>query len=151
MNLCFWLGLLSLTLAELGFAANIYSGFTLTQTINDDSTRHLTIALSSICFLVLGSVLVLMGSKRRLEESLKTLLRVEAVDPRAQIILQAREAATSATIVSGVIAIFSLISGTISQSGRFPWIHGASGIVLTATNLWLIGQWWKFSSLSLLK
>ena len=48
-----------------------------------------------------------------------------------RVLQQSRQTALTLALATIVIAIVSIISGTISQTGHFPLVHGIFGVALS--------------------
>jgi hypothetical protein len=130
-----WSSLVLLLLGTLGIFANIYLGFGLTRDTAAQADLHLTCALASVSFLILGSVGLIQSSKKQL------LLRLRQGSEEGHELQDLRQRCLSLALVGIAVAILSMITGTISQAGRFPLVHGLIGFALAGLSFATIYLW----------
>lgn len=125
-------------LGFLGCLTNIVLGFGLTKDMAAASDQHLSVALLSLFFLFAGGIGAIRFSKIYLESLEGDALKKSTNLKDLQVL---RQKAVTPTITIFVILTLSLISGTISQSGRFPLVHGLLGFSATFVTLLAIWHW----------
>jgi hypothetical protein len=145
MRSSFIIFIIALGFGLFGTLLNIYLGFGLTKEMNIASDQHLTIALFSLFFTILGGIGTIRFSKIYLESYELELLKPQTSEntalqkfKRMQIL---RNKANTLVLSAFVILLLSVISGTISQSGRFPLVHGLLGISLSVVLISSITRW----------
>lgn len=151
MKLLLGLSLLLLSLGILGVASNIYTGLFLSRMLAAESDFHLTIALSSVASLIIGCLGLIRGSDLALKKQQERILLSANKEQRSLATLShERSRAVSQSLFLIVCCVINLISGTISQSGRFPLVHGLFGFALGALALGAL-IFWSIFVLRLLK
>ena len=143
MRASLWLGLIFVLLGTCGIFFNIYLGFGLTGiTVNNTANLHLSVALGSVFFLIVGSVSLIRGSRDLLFDIQKHSLTEKTFDKNLLAQLQElRQKSLSLALLGIAAAVLSLITGTVSQTGRFPLVHGLIGFALAGISFSAVFLW----------
>lgn len=123
-----WLSLIAITVGTGAVLFNVYLGFALTKDMAAASDQHLTVGLLGIGFLAVGVVGSVYSSKSLLNEAQKRkLLLGDSSGGSLSNLDQVRQKLVNLGISAVALMLLSLITGTISQTGRFPLVHGLVG------------------------
>lgn len=149
MRASIFISIVLLAVGFIGSLANIFLGFGLSKNSSADSDQHLVIALGSLFFVVIGGIAAIRFSKIYLQSFEQDVLSPESTPEHSRLtplqklkrLQEQRQNALNLVLVAFVILVLSLISGTISQSGRFPIVHGILGIGLALTLFNSIIRW----------
>ncbi|MDB5037571.1 MAG: hypothetical protein JWQ35_1099 [Bacteriovoracaceae bacterium] len=145
MKILFWISVALLLLGLLGIFMNIYTGLFLTKNQAAESDFHLIVALISVGVMVIGSIGLIQSSQKLLSESQEKILLSKKQSSGGLLLSgERRSKAVSASIFLIVCCVINLISGTISQAGRFPLIHGLFGFVLAGLAIAASIAWISF-------
>ncbi len=126
-----------LILAEVIIIRNIWFGLALSQDANLSSDPHLGLGISSILLIAVGQLGLIFRSRMTLHQAALQNLKKSSLN--GLLILRGRALGTG--IGSMILVLLSLITGTISHSGRFPWLHGILGFGLSALLLCSLVFW----------
>jgi hypothetical protein len=131
MKSFFWIAYIALIIGFAGVVANVFTGFGLTRQADAEANLHLTIALSAVAILILSSIGLIRVSQKEID-ALQEKMVVEKKDASQSIVSMndTRSRAVYLSLFLIVCCVINLISGTISQSGRFPIVHGLFGFTL---------------------
>ncbi|MBN8462821.1 MAG: hypothetical protein J0M01_08395 [Dechloromonas sp.] len=143
MRMSLWIGLIFVLLGTLGIFFNIYLGFGLTGiTVNNTANLHLSFALSSVFFLIVGSIFLIRGSRDLLFDIQRHSLAEKTFNKNKLSALQElRQKSLSLALLGIAASVLSLITGTISQTGRFPLVHGLIGFALAGISFSALYLW----------
>lgn len=123
----------------VGFALtafNIILGLKLSWNHADNSELHLISAIIIVVSNLIGCFGLIAFTKRQMEE---VALKGKVKD--LQNLAKNREACIRISLLVIGISIISLITGTASQAGEIPWIHGVLGFALFISSLVCIYRW----------
>jgi hypothetical protein len=142
MKPLFWISLSGFLLGIAGLIGNVVTGFSLTRQVAADSDLHLTIALSSVALVIFSGMGLVFASQRRLSLlQEKTLLTKQSESPHLGLLSEKRSQAVYFSIFVMICCVINLVSGTISQAGRFPLIHGLFGFLLVGLSVMTLSFW----------
>lgn len=138
----FWISFAIFCLGLIGVFGNVLTGFGLTKETGENADTHLTIALATVGSLILGSI-GLIRTSRSLTNAMQERLALSKTEATQRVVSTTEHRLRSVYISLSVIicSIINLISGTISQSGRFPIVHGFFGFGLLALTIASIVFW----------
>ena len=122
-------------LALGGALANGIVGFFLSQNPRANSELHLIIGFATAAFILLGLFMILAQSKQAIER------RVAASTGDLKILSHKRETSLLPSFLSFGLCTLGLITGTLSDGGTFPLVHGAIGISTAAATALALFRW----------
>ena len=139
------LSFIALAVALFGIILNIQSGWSLSQNEFLPSDFHLLVAILTLVFTWIGGGLILVISSKAFEAlRLQIADNKKTKDDLKRFNLK-KDRSTQLAMASMALSLISLISGTISHGGRFPWLHGLLGFALAFSILLTLISWILFS------
>ncbi len=145
MKVLLWIFRLFFVLGVFGIFGNVYTGLSLSKDAAAASDFHLTVALASIVLLVVASLGNIQISQQLLGALQERVLLSKKKSPSGlEILTNARTKAVSFSIFMIVCCVINVISGTVSQTGRFPLIHGVFGFSLLGLAVTTLTFWTYF-------
>lgn len=136
-----FLGILFLVVALFSASWNLYSGWILSGPSGASPEGHLIrgIVTTAACFV--GNILCLSTASRS-QFSLRQLLSENQIAEAGYADFQNYFERCSLFAWISMGAVFpSLITGTTSQPGNFPWVHGPLGIFLVISYTLALVHW----------
>ncbi len=124
-----FLALGSFITASLLSLINIIMGIQLTQSASQDSSVHLAIALSVAVLHLLGSLFMMIFTKKKFEE-----LALISDFSKVSTLQRSRETNIRISLTAVGVSIVSILTGTSSSSDDIPWIHAIIGCTLCAVS-----------------
>lgn len=125
-----WLALFFLLIASLFVTMNIFSGLALVDRDVGQAEWHLLRGISIVVCSIFGNLILLKKWQTHKEQQALRSEIVHQVPGLSQM-----------AIATLVVSIISLITGTISNPGSFPLLHGVLGFSLVALVLSTTLSW----------
>lgn len=141
------LSFLSLSAALLAVIFNIQSGWSMSQNVHHSSDLHLLIAILSLVTTWIGGGLILVLATQDFEDLRLKITQGARDKTELQRRRTEKDRCTQLAMGAMALSLISLISGTISHGGRFPWLHGLLGFSLAFCLLLTLFYWVSFTKL----
>ncbi len=135
-------GFFLLGLSLLGTVINTVLGFELAGSSRMPPETHLIVGFTSSALYIVAFIVLLMASKQRLET--KALLAETHASDTIERMSRARESCLLPSFVTLGLFIVGLITGTLSDGGTFPLVHGAVGLGTLGLSAYLLWVWAAF-------
>lgn len=128
----------SLSFLVLSFAAtlvNIRSGLIMSETNDHDADNHFLAAIIGLVFLLIAGFAVFRMLQEIHDTLRRQLLENETPETTTALAQFEKQKENLLFLVFGAagLGVVSLITGTISHAGSFPWLHGLMGFALLGT------------------
>jgi len=135
-----WLALGVLFLSLVAMSLNVWTGWQLSgmESPGALTERHFLQALALVAGILGGNIWLFHLSQKRIENSLSD----ENLAKRLQII---RRQTFPWALISMMLCLVSLITGSIAHPGSFPFLHGILGFSVLATSIVSFVNWLRFS------
>ena len=131
-------GLIFVGLSWVLSLANGFLGFQLTQNREATSDTHLVVGFVSAALYLMGLIILMTTSQKSIERAATLETRN---DHWLREVSRRREKSLLPSYSALGLFALGIITGTLSEGGTFPWVHGALGISTMMVLLVVMLRW----------
>ncbi|PIR23754.1 MAG: hypothetical protein COV44_00985 [Deltaproteobacteria bacterium CG11_big_fil_rev_8_21_14_0_20_45_16] len=142
MRVSNWLALSVLFLSLVAMSLNIWTGWQLSgiESPGALTERHFLQALALVGGILGGNIWLFSLSQKRIENSLSD-------ENIARRLIKVRRQTFPWALISMMLCLISLITGSIAHPGSFPFLHGILGFSVLGSSIVSFVNWLRFSLL----